>query len=123
MLFLVVKYRKLLSLCGRGGFLLSCGMVLPLWLRSRALLKLGSGRLLLGILSSCIRVLGLMSSWDEELGVPVESLQGNQATSRIEAGNTDGVLLELWWEIRGFSRVAMCNSGILSSCDEYLGDL
>ena len=93
MLFLVVKYRKLLSLCGRVGFLLSCGMVLPLWLRSRALLKLGSGRLLLGILSSCIRVLGLMSSWDEELGVPVESLQGNQATSRIEAGNTDGVLV------------------------------
>ena len=123
MLFLVVKYRKLLSLCGRAGLLLSCGMVLPLWLRSKALLKLGSGRLLLGILSSCIWVLGLVSRWDEELGVPVESLQGNRATSQIEAGNTYAVLLELWWETRGFSRVAMCNSGILSSCGEYLGDL
>ena len=103
MLFLVVKYRKLLSLCGRAGLVLSCGMVLPLWLRSRALLKLGSGRLLLGILSSCIWVLGLVSRWDEELGVPVESLQGNRATSQIEAGNTYAVLLELWWETRGFS--------------------
>ena len=27
-----------------------------------------------------------MSSWDRELGVPLESLQGNRATSRIEVG-------------------------------------
>ena len=91
-LFLVTKCRKLLSVCGRVGLLLSFSMMLPLWLQSRALLKLGSGRLLFGILSSCIRVLGLVSSWDEELGVPVESLQGNQATSQIEVGNS-GFLL------------------------------
>lgn len=122
-LFLVTKCRKLLSVCGRVGLLLSFSMMQPLWLRSRALLKLGSGRLLFGILSSCIRVLGLVSCWDEELGVPVESLQGNWATSQIEAGNLDGILFKLWWETRGFSQIAMCNSGILSSCDKYLGDL
>ena len=36
--------------------------------------------------------LGLELSWDGELGVPVESLQGNRATSQIEVGNS-GFLL------------------------------
>lgn len=121
-LFLVTKCRKLLSVCGRVGLLLSFSMMLPLWLRSRALLKLGSGRLLFGILSSCIRVLGLVSSWDEELGVPVESLQGSWATSQIEAGNLDGILFKLWWETRSFSQIAMGNSGFLSNCNVQFRD-
>ena len=70
----------------RAGLLLSCGMRLPLWLWQRALLQLGLGRLLLGILYSCISFLALMSSWDSELGLPHKSLQGNQDSSHIERG-------------------------------------
>ena len=42
------------------------------------------GKLLLRILCLFIRVLELMSSWDGELGIPLESLKGNQAISSIE---------------------------------------
>ena len=70
----------------RAGLLLSCGMRLPLWLWQRALLQLGLGRLLLGILYSCISFLALVSVWDGELSIPHKSLQDNKDSSHIERG-------------------------------------
>lgn len=131
-LFLVTKCRKLLSVCGRVGLLLSFSMMLPLWLRSRALLKLGSGRLLLEFLQLHqglgARVIGMRN-----LGALLRVTAGELATSQIEAGNLDGILFKLWWETRsfslkslwetrGFSQIAMCNSGFFQLY-KYLGDL
>ena len=114
----------------RAGLLLSCGMRLPLWLWQRALLQLGLGRLLLGILYSCISFLALMSSWDSEHGVPHKSLQGNQDSSHVERGiswfflSWGGKLrvpLQLRLVPQDTSCVASGESGLLSSCQGELG--
>ena len=61
-----------------------------------------------------------MSSWNRELGIPLESLQGNWATSQTEAGKSRFFLScgGKW----GFSLVATANSGILSSGTGYLAE-
>ena len=109
---------------GRAGLLLSCGMRLPLWLWQRALLQLGLGRLLLGILCSCISFLALMSSWYRGLGIPHKSLQDNQDLSHTERGiswfflSWGGKLripLQLRLVPQGTSCVASGESGLLSS--------
>ena len=46
----------------------------------------------MGILCRFFRVLGPVLNWDGELGVTLESVQGNRATSQIEAGNSGFVL-------------------------------
>ena len=46
----------------------------------------------MGILCSFIRVLGPVLNWDGELGVTLESVQGNRATSQVEVGNSGLVL-------------------------------
>ena len=99
----------------RAGLLLSCGMRLPLWLWQRALLQLGLGRFLLGILYSCISFLALMSSWDSEHGVPHKSLQGNQDSSHVERG-ISCFFLDLGWEAQDSSPVATGTSGYLLWC-------
>ena len=63
-----------------------------------------------------------MLSWDGELGIPLQSLQGNQATFWMEAGNPGffpswggklRVSLELQCGIRGSCGVAICETGLL----------
>ena len=65
--------------------------------------------------------LGLVSICDGELGVPLESHQGNWASSPVEVGNSGFLLsfsgklripLELCWGNLGF--ISSCNKGVRS---------
>ena len=96
---------RLLSSCGRVGFLFSCGMKLPLLLWYSYLLELWQGWLLLGILSSCL------SAWGSS----------RFATGSLVflSGHSRGIgpLLELRWVAQGYSWVSVANSRFLLSCD------
>ena len=69
--------------------------------------------------------LELLLSCDGEFSIPLKTLQGNQVSSQVEAGNSGfssccmklGVPLELQQGIQASSRVEAGNSDFLSSCN------